>query len=104
MALVERLMKWDTELDERHIPVHAFFAAITEVMAGRLTAAQVQSYLAMTPEDIADWNAIVATMPVQAQAANRALWATKMHAVFLLAEDRYPQYSTPAEVRTKLGI
>src|SRR4030065_274174 len=104
MALVERLMHWNTEPENRYIPVHAFFAAITEVMAGRLTAAQVQTYLAMTAEDIVDWNAIVATMPVQAQAANRAPWGHKMHAVFLLAADRYPQYSTPEEVRTKLGI
>lgn len=104
MALVERLMHDPSEPDSRWIPVHQFFAAITELMSGQLTANQVQTFYNMTPADLVDWNAIVATMPPQSQAANRSLFMNRIHAVFLLAEDNIPLYSTPAEVRTRLGI
>lgn len=104
MALVERLMDWQLTDESRRIPVHDFFAACQEIIAGRLTSAQVQTYLAMDAADLADWNAVVATIPPQNQTANRALWVNGMHSIFLLAEGRVPGYSTPAEVRLKLGI
>ena len=104
MALVERLMHWDTEPIERYIPVHDFFAAVSEIITGRLTSAQVQTFLAMTAADLVDWNAIVALLPPAAQVANRSIFAHGIHSIFLLAEGRYPQYTTPTEVRLKLGI
>jgi len=106
MALVERLMHLDPD-PARNMSVHTFFAAITEVQAGQLTAAQVQTYLAMTAADIAEWDAIAALMPTGSTAtamANKALWMSRVHAVFILAEQRAPLYSTPAEVRARLGI
>lgn len=103
MALIERLMDWDVAGDRR-IAVHSFFAACQEIVAGRLTSTQVQTYLQMDAADLADWNAVVATMPAQNQTAARAQWVSSIHSVFILAEDRAPQYSTPAEVRAKLGI
>lgn len=104
MALIERLMHHSSEDQSRFMSVHEFFAAITEIMSGQLTAAQVQNYYQMTAADIVDWNAIVATMPAQNQTANRAIFMNRMHSVFILAENRLPLYSTPAEVRARLGI
>ena len=104
MALVERLMHDASEPETRWIPVHQFFAAVTELMAGQLTAAQVQTTYGMTAPDLGDWNAILATMPPPSQTAQRAIFMNRMHSVFLLAEDQIPLYSTPAEVRTRLGI
>lgn len=104
MALVERLMG---DLGEPKIPVHDFFAAAQEIINGRLTAAQVKTFLNMDAAAQAEFDTIAATAPAGTNAtalANKALWLEGMHGIFLLAEGRYPGYSTPAEVRTKLGI
>lgn len=104
MALVERLMG---ELGEPKIPVHAFFAACSELIRGALTVAQIKAFLAMDAAAQAEFDALVAAAPTGTSAtalANKALYVEEMHAVFVLAEGRYPQYSTPAEVRTKLGL
>lgn len=102
MALIERLMHDSSEPSSRWIPVHDFFAAASEVERGALTSNQVQTALAMTAPDIADWNALVAL--VTGAAVARLAVIQRMHAVFILAEGRYAGYDTPAAVRTKLGI
>lgn len=103
MALIDRLMKLETP----PIPVHDFFAAQNEVIAGRLTVAQVKTFLQMDAGAIAEYDALVATAPTGTTAlaiANKAIFISSLHSVFMLAEARYPGYSTPAEVRSKLGI
>jgi hypothetical protein len=103
MALVERLMG----LEEPKIPVHDFFAAQGEVIAGRLTLAQVKTFLEMDAASQAEYDTLAATAPTGATAtaiANKAIFIEKIHGVFILAEKQYPGYSTPAEVRAKLGI
>jgi len=102
MSLVERLMHQDT--DARNMSVHEFFAAVTELLYGNLTAAQVQNHYAMTEDDLADWSALAAQIPDTNQTAARALYVEHLHAAFILAERRAPTYSTPAEVRARLGI
>lgn len=100
--LIERLMRHESETTDRFIPVHQFFAAASEVERGALTSAQVQGFYSMTAADIVDWDALVAL--VAGPAAARLAMIQRIHAVFLLAEDRLPGYDTPAAVRTKLGI
>jgi hypothetical protein len=103
MALVERLMG----LEEPKIPVHTFFAAQSEVIRGAVTVAQVKTYFAMDAAAQAEYDSLVATAPTGSTAtalANKALFMEKVHAVFILAEDVVTQYTTPAEVRSKLGI
>lgn len=103
MALVERLMR----LEEPKIPVHFFFAAQSEVIAGRITIAQVKAFLNMDVACAAEYDALAATAPTGSTStalANKALFIEKIHAIFILAEGLYPGYSTAAEVRTKLGI
>lgn len=102
MALIERLMHDSSEVESRWLSVHSFFAAASEVERGALTSNQVQTYLAMTAPDIADWNALVAL--VTGAAAARLAVIQRIHSVFILAEVRAPGYDTPAAVRTKLGI
>jgi hypothetical protein len=118
MALVERLMglaadgvspspDCATNSSACKIPVHAFFSAQAEVIRGGLTVAQVKSFLNMDVATATEYDTLVATAPTGNTAtalANKALFVEKIHAIFILAEGRYPQYSTPAEVRTKLGI
>jgi len=103
MALVERLMA----LEEPRIPVHVFFAAQSEIIRGALTVAQVKSFLNMDVAAKTEYDLLVATAPTGTSAtalANKALFVDKLHSIFMLAEGRYPQYSTPSEVRAKLGI
>lgn len=102
MALIERLMHDSSEPEARHISVHTFFAAASEVERGALTSNQVQTYLNMTAPDITDWNALVAL--VTGAAAARLAVIQRIHAVFILAEVRATGYDTPSAVRAKLGI
>lgn len=103
MALVERLMG----LEEPKIPCHQFFAAASELINGRLTVAQIKTYLAMDAAAQAEFDALVALAPTGTNAtalAQKALYVESQHSIFLLAEDLIPGYDTPAVVRTKLGI
>jgi hypothetical protein len=92
------------------IPVHGFFAACGEVIAGRLTAAQVKAIvwqagapaMRTNPNDQAEFNALAALAP-GTQAGN-ALYLESIHGVFMLAEMRIAGYDTPAAIRAKLGI
>jgi hypothetical protein len=109
MALIERLMNVSTDdtPGNRRIPVHDFFAAQSEVMAGKITVAQVKSFLNMDSATATEYDALVATAPTGTSAAalaNKALFVNGVHSKFILAEKRYPGYSTPAELRANLGI
>lgn len=103
MALVERLMNIETP----RIPVHDFFAAQSELARGALTVAGIKTFLQMDAACAAEYDLLVASAPTGSTTANqlaRGFYIDKIHAVFMLAERRYPGYSTPAEVRAKLGI
>ena len=114
MALVERLGGWNAdgsepvgEPDQPKIPVHAFFAAAHEIVMGRLTVAQVKTFLDMDAAAQTEMDALVALAPVGTTAlatAQKAQFVESIHGVFILAEGRYPGYDTPAAVRAKLGL
>jgi hypothetical protein len=111
MALIERLMRWGkfpgettgAEPESRWLQVHDFYAASMEMAAGRLTVQQFKNAIESTPEDDADIDSLVASIP--SLAGTRAIRIHEMHAIFLLAEERYGGgYDTPSDVRTKLGL
>ena len=58
-ALIERLMHTSPDRT-RHIAVHTFFAAVSEVLNGRLTNTNVKNFLSMTPADEADYAQLAA--------------------------------------------
>jgi hypothetical protein len=94
-------------LEQPHISAHIFFAAQQEIIMGRLTVAQVKSYLELDAAAQAEYDALVALAPTGNTAsalANKSLYINSIHGVFILAEKRAPGYSTPDEVRAKLGI
>ena len=94
-------------LESPKIPVHDFFAAAQEIIAGRLTAAQVKTALNLDTAASTEFDALAATAPTGTSAtalANKALWVHSMHSVFVLAEGGYSGYNTAANVRSKLGI
>lgn len=102
MALVERLMGEPYVTHSQKIAVHEFFAAQVEVVGGYLTRTQVKNYYSMDAAAITEYDALVDKAP--GTDAAKALWIERVHAVFLLAEERIPGYDTPANVRTKLEI
>ena len=114
MALIERLMgladDGSTQVGwPRKIPVHAFFAANHERIEGRLTRQQVIDMFAMDAATIVEYDTLTATAPTGSnalQTALKSLFIEKIHAVLILANAkiRYAGYTTPAEVRVKLGL
>jgi len=112
MALIERLMGLAddgiTPDPENKISVHAFFAAQSEVIAERLTLSNIKAFLEMDTACAAEYDALAATAPTGTIAkaiAEKALFIEKIHAIFILAEHGgIPGYSTPTEIRNKLGI
>lgn len=102
MALIERLMKHPSEPEERWIAVHPFFAAAEEIDFGKITQATVKTAFNMTAEDIVDFDALVAL--VTGAATSRSAMLQHIHCTFILAQTGFIGYTTPALVRTKLGI
>jgi hypothetical protein len=118
MALIERLMGLAADgvspsPDEQEnpsqakIPIHLFFAAQSEILAGRLTVANVRNYLLMDDACTAEYEALIATAPTGSTTdakVNKRIFLDSIHSVFILAERRAPGYHTPAAVRSKLGL
>jgi hypothetical protein len=115
MSLVERLMGLNADgsepvgipPDQPKISVHAFFAACSEIINGRLTVAQVKTYLDLDATASTEFDALVATAPTGTTALSKAekgLYLDGVHSVFILSEVRATQYATATDVRGKLGI
>jgi len=111
MALIERLIHRFEPDQIRHISAHSFFAAMNEIIAGRLTVAGVKTFLSMTAADSSEFDALIAKTP--GTAVGKAQYVNDVHSIFILANAVFrnqpgvigaPGYQTPAEVRTKLGI
>lgn len=114
MALVERLMHWGGRLGDteppafepraRHIAVHSFLAVNIEVLLDNRTVTQVKGFLDMTPEDEVDYDALIALVNAEQKADAKHRLMHHFDSVLVLAEKRNPGYSTPADVRSELGI
>ncbi len=103
-ALIERLMGMD---GVAKIGVHTFFAINNERIHGRQTRQNVIDRLALTGADITEYDALAALAPSGTTAlaeAQKSLFLSSVHSILLLAEERIVGYSTPAEVRAKLGL
>ena len=115
MPLVERLMGLNAngtvptgDPDRPKIPVYDFFAAANEIVAGAVTVANVKTAFSMDTSEQTEMDELVALAPTGSTAtalANKALYVSAVHAVFILAEKRvYTGYTTPANIRTRLGL
>ena len=120
VGLVDRLLGTNadgsepTEAPDRpHIPVHFFFSLINELDQGRLTVTQIKNGLNMNASEEAEFDALGALRPTAGTTAGliaRARWMSGLHATLMLADGRrrptraVPGYTTPNEVRLKLGL
>lgn len=103
-ALVERLMGME---GYEKIAVHTFFALNNERIQGRQTRQNVIAALNLTGDDITEYDALAALAPSGSTAlaeAQKSLFLGSIHSVLLLAEERVTGYTTPTEVRAKLGL
>lgn len=110
MALIERLMGLGGEdPTQAKLPVHQFIAVMNEFARGVITGAEAQAAvdaLSGAPLDaagVAEAQALVATITGSATA--KLARVVLINDVLLLAEDgRVDLYTTPARVRTRLGL
>jgi hypothetical protein len=103
-TLVERMMGWP---GFTKIAVHAFYAINHERIEGAQTRQNVIDALGLAGTDITEYDALVALAPTGSTALNiaqKAMYLSKIHAIFLLGELRMPGYDTPTLVRAKLGL
>jgi len=102
MALIERLMGEPFAPQDTKIHIHAFYAATNEVARGVRTLAQIKTYWNMDVVDAAELD-LLAALVIGSDTAK--LWKLQdFHCVFLLMEERVTFYTTPTEVRTRLGL
>ena len=103
-ALVERLMGWP---GFQKIIVHEFYGLNNERIHGRQTRQNVIDALGLAGDDITEYDALAALAPTGSTAldiAQKSMYLITIHAIFLLGESRPPGYSTPSELRLKLGL
>ena len=103
-ALIERLMGID---GFEKIAVHTFFALNNERSQVRQTRQNVIAALNLAGDDITEYDALAALAPSGSTAlaeAQKSLFLGSIHSVLLLAEERVTGYTTPTEVRAKLGL
>ena len=104
MGLIERLMH-DPSEEGREIAVHQFFSFMHALTLTDVTELDITDFYNMTVEEITEFEAIVATIPPGNAGILFALFTARIHTVLMLAESGdVPNYTSPAEIRTKLGI
>jgi hypothetical protein len=105
MGLYERLLGLDPL---PKIPIHQFQAIFAEFGRSVINGAQAQTVInhvsgePLTPAEAAEATTLLAT--VTGSATNRLARVKVIDDVLLLAETGAPGYSTPAEVKTRLGV
>lgn len=110
MGLYERLMGLGDDLNgtSPKLPVHQFQATLAEYGRGRLTGAQAQAIVSslsgapLTPAEVSEAQTLLGT--VTGSATAKLARVTEIDHVLVLAESRAPGYSTPAEVKARLGV
>ena len=99
MSLVNRLAGLN---DEEQISAHYFYAALLEMHYGEFNRAQIISHFELEPADETGLDALIAKY--QGLPADRRLeFVNWVHAVFMLAGNRAPGYTTGAELNARLG-
>ena len=119
MALIERLCQVDPdepsgEPQERHIALNPFCEALFSILGGYYTVTQIKSFYAMTAEDIAEMDALVARITLYpADSVPRMIAVHRVRSILTFWEqsgyrepgdpEYIPGYSTVADIREKFG-
>lgn len=111
--LIERLCGWrpdgtepnDGELidpAEREIPLGEMKSLVMQVGYGNLTRDDVKSYFDMDTDAATEYDAIADAAPIDP--ISRFLYVDKFYNICYCGKRRVPGFTTPAMVRTALGI
>jgi hypothetical protein len=94
---------------ENRFPLHSFNATLGEFARGQITGAQAQVIVntltgaPLSPSEITEATTLLATVTSAGNAAARLARAKLIEDVLILAEIGAPGYTTPTQVRTRLG-
>ena len=108
MALVERLCQV-YEGDESHlnIALNPFCEVLFRVLDGRHSIQDVKNFYAMTPEDEAEFDVLVANVTSDPKVVERVLAIHQVRAILTFWECRNdlnaPNYNTVADIRSELN-
>lgn len=106
MALIERVMGVGMTGDETKLSAHTVMAAMQEYALGRFNGAQVTAALGLDAAAQAEATAMLGVINAEAStngAIARRVKAVEFERILMLAEQGI-LYTTPAAVRTRLGI
>ena len=103
MALVERLCQVEED-HTRNIALNPFCEALFSVLGGYHTNAQVKAFYAMTAEDAAEYDTLVARVVAVQQDAARALKVHRIRSILTFWEQGdINGYDTVAGIRQQLN-
>jgi len=106
MGLYERLMGLDA--DNPRVPVHAFSSTLAEFGRTRFTAVQARAAISfssgapLTPAEETEATTLLVT--ITGTAVAKLARCKEIDDVLILASQRTPPYTTPALVKTRLGV
>lgn len=98
MSLVNKLAGLN---DEPKLPVHYFYAALTELAAGEFTRAQIITMFGIEVSEEAELDAIIDGY-TNATVARKQEYLEFIHRMFMLAEANAPGYITKADLDARL--
>ncbi len=97
MSLLGRMI--GTELPK--IPVHQFWASLSELTDGKLTAAQVKTAFEIVDgTDLSEWNWLVTKYQAS---VDKKKFTETLHAIFMLAEYKLYGYDVKATLSTRIS-
>lgn len=92
------------------IPVHQFVAVMGEYGIGAITQQEAQAIVdalsgaPLSPSEVSEAGVLLATVNNAGSATAKLARVSRIDRALLLAEQRVAGYSTPAEVKNKLGV
>jgi hypothetical protein len=105
MPLIDRLAGFTGEGEPEHnnISVLTFWAMLFEMSKGKITKAQIESYLNLDAGERTEMDWLVGKYNAQPNATAKAAFVDLMQIIFLLASDKVPGYTTNAELVARIN-
>jgi hypothetical protein len=97
MSLLDRL----TGIEEPKLPVHQFWAALTEYAAGKITEANIlDAFDILSGTDLSEWQWLVGKYVAS---TNKSSFIEKIHVIFILAEYKIFGYDQKTVIQNRIN-
>lgn len=104
MALLERLGGLGHPETTIKLSIGAFGACLTELALGQVTKAEIITYFGLDATEQTELDWVIARYNAQPDAAAKAKFIDiVINVVFVLAEARFPGYTTNAELQARIN-